>query len=501
MIASIDAPNFVGGLYESPSKDVSVQRLINLDVIDAGTGGKVEKYLRSSAGESLFVASEDKCKALYTSSTSFNNEPILYAVLGGGLFAIDRAGDQYLIGNVDPNSDTIKITDNGFVGMVIDGTNAFIWDIKAPLHSIGLTFKQIKLPTNLIGSQNIDIKPINLEYLNHRFIISGEGRGEFWFSVLAVNPDSDINDIFPQLNFYSAESNGDPIEYIHQQNGRLYFFGKRSIEIWDGTGNSATDPFNRISGVANSIGLGSRWSVAGALDTVYFLGGADSGRNTVYMQQGLEPPRRVSNEGIEHAISKMANQTAYGMTVYNQGNIQYFLNFISENKTFVLNSNGSWSERLDYDWEAGKFVAWKGIKTAQAYGQIYFGSFRDGGIYQLDFNKATTADGKPLVCERTSSNLFSNRNNLIIREFLLDIDAGTQKSISNVAQVTMKMSKDGGHLWVVYPTKLVGLQGNYKRVVRWYNLGRGREITFSVRITTKEIINILGARIKAEECR
>jgi len=148
----------------------------------------------------------------------------------------------------------------------------------------GETLVKIPLPDD----QNI----IDLDVLNSYFVV-GLSDGRFFWLVPG-------EDTFDALDFATAESLPDGILAVRRLKDDLYFFGSRSIEVWQATGD-ADATFSRAAGRLTDRGVMSRDSVCLFDNSVLFVG--DDG--LVYRLS--DTPQRISTFGIEEKIRRRSD--------------------------------------------------------------------------------------------------------------------------------------------------------------------------------------------------
>jgi hypothetical protein len=476
---------FTGGSYEYRSKGVSQQRSLNLypENIE-NNAGKVQQTLVYTPGSEVITTlgndSTSTCRGFWFSSTGPTDRSLLYTVYGNKLYRINPDFSVVEIGNVASGTGPVQISDNGFVGVVADGTGLYEFDLLADDITVSSTYVQVNLP--YLAGTTEPIRCNQVQFFNQRFIINSQ-RGEFYFSNLASTDFTDANGV---QNFYSAESNADTIRSLIVVGNRLWIFGERSYEVWSSTGTSNDDPFSFIQGSSSNLGVQSDRSVAKIDETVFFLGSSDAGINSVFMATGLNKPKRVSTNALENTISELEDpQGAVGWCYYTEGHTFYVLTFSRAKRTFVYDmATNLWHERSTRDWDTTEDIAWEPLYGVTAYGAVYHGSVLSNRLLKLNPNKYTDADDNPIIRQRITPVYYSDFNPVKMREFYVDMEVGTTPLLAGLGrdpQVTLDVSRDGGYTWVNYDWRSIGVQGQYKTSVKWSNLGSGR--SFMIRLT------------------
>lgn len=534
---------FCGGSYAYTDRNVSPQRSINFypeSVEDEN--GRVQLTLRPTEGEEKAPGMPSFggfCRGLWWSSTSVDGRPSLYAVFGNDFVRIGRndlgAFTHYKLGEVG-GSGPCSICDNGFVVIVSDGQD--LWGTNLTDTDLDAKGKWTKIILPNIGNDGTaKVRPTFIGYLNNRFVlnnanIKGSARGTFIFSNEAVADISAMAHAFEwesapgagdwSPNVYSTEQNADACTALVVNEGRIYLFGERSFEVWAPNQNGdGYDPFSFIGGSQAQIGLQAPYSLASIQRSVFFLGGSHGGRNMVFYATGAELPQRISTNAIEAVIAQKRNRdSAYGFCYARDGHLFYVLSFPSDGTTLVYDAATKlWHERASHDWNTGEEAPWKLRYASLAFDQqIYFGTDLDADgnawLCRLREDKGTDFDGNPIVRKRVSPALWDSEKRMCIRDFVLDVEVGTTPYLNDFKNgnivadevessdanptAMLRVSRDGGITWKDCAWKKLGRAGQYKKTIRWKNLGMGRYLAFELTISEKTPIIIAAVRIAAE---
>ena len=521
---TVYSAEFCAGSYDYRSRGVSVQRAVNLypEKIEA-TGGKVQQTLVALQGlRKLHTDLEEiagVCHGLYQSSTGYGGVSRLWGVFGSSLYCVYRdqngAFVAELAGSVNDSNAAIGICDNGFDLVVADGTPGKLkrWNLMSAPGNAMADYQEILLPKYSHGDDDFDISPTQVVCIAQRFVINGaqdgHGFGLLFYSEPASTDFTDSSSGTPVLNFFSAEQSADKVTALAVCEGNLWVFGPRSYEIWS---PSDSGFLSFVAGSAGEFGAQSRRSVAVLGDTIYWLGASNAGYNAVWAASGVpSAPTRISTNALEHEIGGFTDRDgAIGMAYSYEGHQFYCLTFPGDRRTFCFDKSvPAWHERTSRDWAQGENREWGPRFCANAWGNVVFGMDEDG-LFRLDdgLREDTYVDqddaGRrfPLFLQRVSPIYWSDARSVAIRELLLDCEVGTTPKLEGqgrVPKVLLEVSTDGGNTWRGCPMRTIGVQGDYKRVIKWRNLGAGRSFVARMTITEPIPMVIYGLRLTVEE--
>ena len=527
---------FCGGSYSYEDRNVSPQRSINfypesVEVAD----GRVAVSLRPTEGEekvSVPFSFAGPCRGLWWSSTGPDGTSCLFGVWGKQFVRIRR--DLYLnysasiLGEIDEGAAPVSICDNGFIVLVTDGTTMYGTNLTEDDVDAIAHFHVVPMP--LLGEDGSTMaRATFIGYLNQRFVCNNanntsSARGTFLFSNEAVDDIANLkwewSDGTPQ--YYSAEQNADALLALCVNEGRIFLFGERSFEVWaPNSGSDSYDPFSFIGGSQAQIGVQAPYSVANIQRYVFWLGGSSGGRNMVFCATGAELPTRVSTNAIEDVIAKKkVRSAAYGFCYARDGHLFYVLTFPEDGPSLVYDlTTKMWHERASHDWKTGEECPWRLKFASVAFdNHVYFGTSSDSNgeyfLCKLNEEKGTDFDGNPIVRKRISPVVWDSERRVVIRDFVLDAEVGTTEYLNDAPNAgvlsdivcssdanptaQLRVSRDGGITWNDCPWRKFGRTGQYRKTLRWKNLGMGRYISFELTISEKTPIIIAAARISAE---
>ena len=513
---TVYSEEFCAGSYDYRSRGVSVQRSINCypEKIEA-TGGKVAQTLVALQGLRKVSSVAGVCHGLYQSSTGPGGVSRLWGVFGSTLYRFSPDFQAEACGAVNVNAPMLSICDNGFDLVVADGTPGKLkrWDLTAPDGSVASSRNDVSLPVYSYEGSDYAIAPTAVVCIAQRFVINGaddgHGFGLLFYSEPASTSFEHTSSGTPVLNFFSAEQSADKVLALAVCSGNLWIFGPRSYEIWS---PADTGFLSFTAGSAGEFGVQSRRSVAVLGETVYWLGAANAGHDAVFCGKGVpSQPTRISTNALEHEIGEFTDRDgAIGMAYSYEGHQFYCLTFPGDNRTYCFDSSiPAWHERTSRDFGEGINREWGPRFCANAWGNTCFGMDADG-LFRLDdgLREDTYTDpdepGRtfPIFLQRVSPIYWSDDRSVAVREVVLDCEVGTTPKLTGqgrVPKAILDISVDGGFKWRRMAMRSLGVQGAYKQVLKWRNLGAGR--TFIARLTITEPIPmvIYGLRLTVEE--
>lgn len=240
------------------------------------------------------------------------------------------------------------------------------------------------------------------------------------------------------LDYVSAEQSTEFIVGMSVLVDQLVVFCTTHTEMFYVTGD-ADAPIQRVQGRLFDKGAKSRESIVRMDNTVFFVGHD----NVVYRVENQ--PSRVSDHGIEEAISK--SQTAVAWSYTWQGHLFYVLQLDDQTLAYDA-ATQEWHELASY-----QQPRWAGRIGFYTLNGMLIGDDRDGSLYTPDENQ------------------FADQYETIVREFTAIVDgpAGFVDSlavdVSNADDVTagglleMRISRDNGKNFTAYKQRALGGPG------------------------------------------
>lgn len=527
MATGVQMVPFIGGSYAPSARFVSAQRTVNFVPEVTGPDARVDLVLAPTPGENVLqtVADGAPCRALHWSSTGPDGQPCLWGVFGTTVYRWRTlsAAPVAVSGSITLGTGRVSVADNGYVFAIADGSTLWVVDLTAADGSLALS--SVSLPP--VAGETV--RPSMVEYLAGRLVINdtnpdARARNIFLFSNLNGTA-STLSFAIPGTSpaapqYYSAEYSADPIVAMTVNEGRLWLLGPNSYEAWAPGANSDTgdDPFDWVSGATADIGTQAPGSLAQIGDFVFWLGGSSTGRNGVYMVNGLRQAVRVSTNALERRIAETgAADTAIGFCYTDEGHTFYCLTIDAANFTCVFDvSTQLWHERSSRNWTTGEDVSWIPRFPVNGFGQRLFWGTSDGRLAELThetgkmIDAATGLADKPAVRKRVGPVLWSAMKRVSVRDLAVDMETGTTPELqpetpggvdpnSQNPRAMLRVSGDGGYTWADLSWRSFGRQGDYSKTVHWQNCGWGRSFVAELSFSEDFPFTVAGLRVGAEE--
>lgn len=297
--------------------------------------------------------------------------------------------------------------------------------------------------------------------LDNRFIYTTES-GRSYFSEL-----NDARNV-SGLSYFTAEARPDGLVRDFADGGELWRFGKRTTEIYTGSGD-ADEPFVPLGGTFIDKGCASRDSVVSFDNAPHWIGHD----GIVYRGQGYQA-QRVSDHAQERAIAAVEDKTTIKGFVWTyEGHSFYVLT--CDEWTWVLDAaTGVWHERKSY--QRSNWRAWPYIFSGR--GNHIVGDKASGRISILTANEYNELDDKPIVSELILPDI---PGRLIHNAVEIDLATGEGlggNAVDDTAdpKVMLDWSDDGGHTWSSERIVSIGREGDWNTRVKFNRLGMARTI-------------------------
>lgn len=466
---------FVGPTYTLDAKTFDCQRCVNMYPIASEIGtSKSVSALASCPGYSTFAtAGGGPIRAAKTVASGR-----AFVVSGFNLFEINIDGTTTNQGTLLTATSRVSIAENGTQLMMVDGVYGYIYNMDTDV------FTQIT-------DADFPVADV-VTFQDGYFIVNVHGTPYFAISDLYDGLTWDI------LDRSLAASNPDNLISLVNDNGNLWLFGDRSVEVFQNTGN-ATFPFERIPGAVIQTGCAAPFTVQSFDNTVAWLGVDEYGRGVVWKANGYSA-QRMSTQAIEAIISTSTDfAESYSYVYHEQGHIFYVLQVKGLDTTLVYDgATGQWHERT--------FVNTVLNSTEQHRGSCHLffdqknliGDRETGVIYQQSLS-IYDHNGYPMHRERISPHMAQEKRNIPFSNFEIDCETGRglQSGQGSDPQVMMSYSDDGGRTYSNERFVSAGAAGKYKTRVRWARCGSARDRVWKVRYTEPTFFQINEAYVNA----
>ena len=486
--------SIVGSSYEGKFKVVSPEITLNMYVepIAADNESYTSKILKSIDGNEAVLyfgnnsASKTPnqdftfgvgCRGLYTSTSSPDGVPYLYAVFDNNLWRIKpslKADDCIKVGSIGATTQPVRFAESGGINSQLcianNSTNTLICgtlDIDA-----NVRLSVIQNPINPYNPNNQNSNPLlnvsparstHIVEMKNRILINDADYGQVFISrvgafqggtIKVYDLDSDGNiqyeadgytPIYKEVNanewgwkddrgaymYYTPLSDtGDKVlamECIN--NGTLFVFGERSYAILT-MEDSEYQLKNTLMG--NNIGIAAPHSLAKTENELCWLGSGDDGHNGIWSVALDGKPKKISTFALDREIQAMhKTDDAFGFGYNYAGHHFYVITFPSSDKTFVYDfDTGSWHNRSTRDALLDIDHFWFPVFAHQFNGQVYLGNYENNCLMKVVADKHTEWDGRPIRRLRRTPIITSDLANFIVNEFRIECNVGTTEQVN-----------------------------------------------------------------------
>lgn len=322
-------------------------------------------------------------------------------------------------------------------------------------------------------------------FFNQRILFQGEN-GLVYYSEL--NDPTDI----PGLNFFSAESLPDEINWIVTTEDQIWLGGPDSTEVWYDSGD-ADNPFQRVPGGVIYSGSPFPHTALRLDNSVWWVEQDKDGRGIVRRSNGFTPIR-VSTSDVERFIGEASELTAY--SYQEEGHTFYVLNSESGTRAFDLKTQ-EWHDRAWLNRNTGVQERQRQEFHAFVYGQHMCGDYETGAIYRQGLDLFTDA-GQEIRRVRRSARLNTGGNWAQIGEVWFDFETGVglDGSGQGTDPLVMVRGAPEGVQFDVERTEKLGAIGAYDTQVRFFDFGAGRNWVFEVSTSDPVFTALNGATAK-----
>lgn len=336
----------------------------------------------------------------------------------------------------------------------------------------------------------------SVSFLDQYFIFTEPNSGTYYISALG---DGQVGD---PTQFANAEANPDNIVggvVFHEE---FWALGEDSIEPIYDSGNLAF-PLTPIQGAIIEYGCASPGSITKTANTIFWLGQDEEGGLIVWMSNN-SVPQRVSNYGVEFALSQMTNPndcTSY--TYEDSGHYFLVMNFTTDSQTWVYDiTEQSWHERLAWNQMTGEYERHWSEGHVYCFGLHLVGDYQTGNIYILS-NNFFDDNGTVIRRERISQYITDDLEYMYVDEFQLDMRAGvgiTSGAAEDVnPMIHLSWSNDGGNTFTKGRYLPVGKAGQFETRVITRMCGRFRQRVWKTVYTARTEYDIIAAHANPEK--
>ncbi len=449
---------FVGPSYDMDARSFDVQRTINMYPIVSEVGtSKSTTALRKCQGLQLYTTVSGGPIRGAISSTSGR----AFVVSAENFAEINNDGSFTLHGTLNTQSARVCIAENATQIMVVDGKDGWIFT-KA---------------TNAWAQITDSDFPVSayVTYQDGYFIATKLDTQEFYISALLDGFTWDA------LDFTAVENSSDNLLAAISDNGNLWCFGNRTIEVYQNTG-AASFPFQRIGGAIIQTGCEAPFTIQSFAGSIAWLGTDERGQGVVWVANGYTPVR-ISTAAIERKIAQVGNfTTAYSFVFHDKGHQFYCLQINGLDTTLCFDAQTQqWHERSYRNPDTNADELHRASCHFFYNKKHYVGDRVNGKVYELS-EQFYDDDGDEMIWTRISPHIQNEKRIMKFSSFELDMEVGVGKQTGQgkEPQVFMQYSDDGGFTWSNELWLNIGPIGNYRRRVNWRRLGIARDRVWKV---------------------
>jgi hypothetical protein len=302
--------------------------------------------------------------------------------------------------------------------------------------------------------------------------------------------------LFPGAFFSLKDSSTDNLITLFENNRELWLIGERTTEVWYNAGLT-NFAFSRIPGVGPQIGCAAVNSITRMGAQLAWLAKNEQGENVVVMSAQYSW-QRISNHGVEHAISQYSVvDDAIGYAYEEEGHVFYMLTFPTADVTWCYDMTTSqWHKRLSWDPIAAVYHRHRS-NCYMDFGDVRIvGDYQNGQFYQMSRQFYSDA-GLPLRALRRTPHVWqkTNRGRVFFSQLQIEFTPGVglQTGQGSNPQCMLRWSSDGGFTWSTEQWSGIGAAGETRNRAIWYLLGEDRDRVWEASITDPVPRDIIGA--------
>lgn len=395
--------------------------VINIVAEEVPTEPKVALISRPGLANSGITMGAGPVKGLYQND----------GVLSNGLFGIS-AGHLYSSGtDLGAINGSGPVSLAGFETMLFAnaGDDIYKWNGAAlSVVTLPATFDVLKI---CVGTS--------------RLILIDNNTGKFYWSNV-------LDPLIDALSFATAENSPDHLKDCLFYGDTLVLFGSETIEFWPASASNPDLPFSPLPGRTISIGIkntGCATLFSGAFAWI-------TNRNDI---RAGDANNIVSTPSLEEKIAKSASVSLWTFMLESAE----FLAVTLDNDTWVFSTKSSqWSQ-----FRSNGQTNW----IPRCYVNGKFGSSIDGRLVQWTTDYQ---DFGGVLERRFRAGIPLDNGTIRLDNVSLRVNQGQTPFLTGTyadPSVELRLSRDGGFKWGYWRRKSLGLQGQYRRLVKWLSMG------------------------------
>jgi len=462
----------VQGAYEARSVIANAQRCINL-YPELNTKDAEAPYTHYTT-PGLVTLSQGivaEVRQLYTASNG-----LLFAVIGDTVYYVPDSFVLQPLGTIATQNGLVSMYDNKFTLIVLDGS-LFGWSVDLTT----LAFAPFS-PANFVGGNQV-------RYID-TFLVSSTQNANIQSS------DSGATTYDP-LALATMSGDADQLQIIDVVHKEMWSFGRRTTEVWSNVG-AFPFPLQPIPGVFLQHGIAALRSLAKWGLNIFFLSQDNNGEALIMMGGPGYKADVISTPAITDAIGNYeVISDAIGFCYQQGSHMFYVLTFPTADATWVYDlSTQLWHERAWMD-QNGDLHRHRANCVAFAYGKTICGDWQNGKLYNWDLH-AYTDDGNAILRLRSFPHIVNNLDRVSYKQFIADIEVGTDMNPASDPQLNLRWSDDRGVSFGNGVQQTLGQGGAYRTTPSWNRLGFARDRVFELSWTAAAATALNGAYIEVE---
>lgn len=419
----------------------------------------------------LFSSGSGPCRS---NGVTFDEN--LYFVSGNKLIKITTAFVASEVGTLNTSTGNVSMASSSVELLIVDGTNGYIWD--------GTTFTTISdvdFPVATVCAYMDGYFIVNDVNFHGSFNISGSYDGLTWGA----------------LDYSAAESAPGALQSIMVLHNTMFLFTSIGIEPFYNSGN-ADFLFDPLRNAKVEAGLHAPFSVVQADNTLYWLSANSEGINQIVRLNGYNS-EVVSTREIEHELSTQSTTSDCVTYSYQQaGHVFVVFTFPSADLTLVYDiAESTWHRRKSYGMERHRVRG-----HAHFNGKHIVGDYASAQFYELSLTTYTdTAAAHTIERQMVSGHVHGQGESIALHCLEIDVEGG-QGTLSGQGvnpTATLYYSKDEGYTWSTGLQRPIGALGEYRKRIRYFNLGFGESFVFKLIVTDPIKLVIVGLYITYSE--
>jgi hypothetical protein len=302
--------------------------------------------------------------------------------------------------------------------------------------------------------------------------------------------------IFPPTFTNLKDSSTDNLITLQENNRELWLIGERTSEVWFDSGG-IDFAFSRIPGVGPQIGCAAVNSITRLGVSLCWLARNEQGENIVVITDQYSTIR-ISNHGVEHAISQYPVVTdAIGYAYEEEGHDFYMLTFPTADVTWCFDTTTSqWHKRASWDSGGGQFHRHRSNAFMNFADLRIVGDYQNGQLHWMSRKVFTDNDGI-LKCLRRSPHVWqkANRGRVFFSSLQVEFTPGVGLQVGQGSnpQAMLRYSDDGGFNWSNEMWVTIGKVGETKNRAMWFLLGYARDRVWEVSFTDPVQRDVIGS--------